>query len=51
MDVATKQYVDNAVSSATPTLPNASSTVVGGIKMRLDIDTNTLYITNDGSNA
>ena len=50
-DAANKQYVDNAISSVTPTLPNASSTVVGGIKMRYDTDTYTLYITNDGTDA
>lgn len=32
-------------------MKNASSTVVGGVKMRLDTNTNTLYITNDGTNA
>ena len=32
-------------------MKNASSTVVGGVKVRLDATTNTLYITNDGSNA
>lgn len=32
-------------------MKNASSTVVGGIKMRLDSTTNTLYITNNGNNA
>lgn len=51
MDVATKQYVDNAISSVTPTLPNASSTVVGGIKVRYDANTYTLYMTNDGTDA
>jgi hypothetical protein len=51
MDVATKQYVDTAVSGVTPTLPNASSTVVGGIKVRYDANTYTLYMTNDGTDA
>lgn len=32
-------------------MKNASSTVVGGVKMRLDSTTNTLYITNNGNNA
>lgn len=50
-DAANKQYVDNAISSVTPTLPNASSTVVGGIKVRYDADTYTLYMTNDGTDA
>ena len=32
-------------------ISNATATNVGGIKMRLDTLTNTLYITNDGSDA
>ena len=32
-------------------MKNASSTVVGGVKVRLDSTTNTLYITNDGADA
>jgi hypothetical protein len=32
-------------------LPNATSTVVGGVKMRYDSGTDTLYLTNDGTDA
>jgi hypothetical protein len=32
-------------------IPNANYNVVGGIKMRFDSNTATLYITNDGTNA
>jgi hypothetical protein len=32
-------------------LPNASNTVVGGVKMRYDSGTDTLYLTNDGTDA
>ena len=32
-------------------LPNATSTVVGGIKIRFDSTTGSLYITNDGTDA
>jgi hypothetical protein len=32
-------------------LPNATSTVAGGVKMRYDSGTDTLYLTNDGTDA
>lgn len=52
MDVATKQYVDEHVPDVSDiTIENASSTVAGVLKVRLDETTNTLYITNDGSDA
>ena len=34
-----------------PTIPNSSYNVTGGIRTRLDTTTNTLYITNDGTDA
>jgi hypothetical protein len=37
--------------SALQTIPNASDTVVGGVKMRYDSGTDTLYLTNDGTDA
>ena len=40
-----------SVGGGSSEIPNATSTVVGGIKMRLDSTTNTLYITNDGTDA
>ena len=49
MDVATKQYVDEHVPDIT--VENATATTAGVLKVRLDETTNTLYITNDGSNA
>lgn len=52
MDVATKQYVDEHVPEIPDiTIENASSTVAGVLKVRLDETTNTLYMTNDGSDA
>ena len=49
MDVATKRYVDEHVPDIT--VENATATTAGVLKVRLDETTNTLYITNDGSNA
>lgn len=63
---ATKKYVDDttaAIEVPTKTsdltndsgfissIPNAASSTVGGIKVRYDSTTSTLYITNDGSDA
>ena len=44
---AVATYVDNH----TATVPNASSTVAGVLKVRLDDNTHTLYITNNGQDA
>ena len=46
-DAATKKYVDDH----TATVPNASSTVAGVLKVRLDDSTHTLYVTNNGQDA
>ena len=45
--VSTRQYVDSRVASI-PVIGNATATVMGGIKARLD--GTTLYITTNGSN-
>ena len=50
-DAANKKYVDDAIAAATPTIPNADNDTVGGLKVRLDDSTHTLYITNDGQDA
>lgn len=47
--LATEDYVDVAVAGVT--IQNASSTVVGGLKVRLDENTHTLYVTNNGQDA
>ena len=44
---AVATYVDNH----TPTIDNASATVAGVLKVRLDDSTHTLYITNNGQDA
>ena len=44
---AVATYVDNH----TPTIDNASATVAGVLKVRLDDNTHTLYITNNGQDA
>ena len=36
--------------SALQTVPNATHLAVGGLKVRFDSATSTLYITNDGTN-
>ena len=38
-----------SISGGGGTIPNASATVVGGIKILFDTSTNTLYISNDGT--
>jgi hypothetical protein len=45
MSADDKIKLENALTAT----PNASSTTVGGIKVRVDGDT--LYVTNDGSDA
>jgi len=47
--IATTAFVQTAVSNVT--VENASSTVAGVLKVRLDDNTNTLYITNNGQDA
>ena len=50
-DATNKKYVDDAIAAATPTIPNADNDTVGGLKVRLDDSTHTLYITNNGQDA
>ena len=50
-NLPTTAAVVTYVNNHTPTIDNASATVAGVLKVRLDDSTHTLYITNNGQDA
>ncbi len=50
-NLPTTAAVVTYVNNHTPTIDNASATVAGVLKVRLDDNTHTLYITNNGQDA
>lgn len=50
-NLPTTAAVVTYVNNHTPTIDNASATVAGVLKVRLDENTHTLYITNNGQDA